>query len=217
MTTNSTDSAPVSDEELDQMIWKLERDGMTPKLLSLMRELREVRKAKGEPVADVVAWHHPHHPKVTCNVRLRHFDLSPGPLYAAPPAPVVPTFDEWLEWRGNKPLGWVKDSMREAYDACRDAMLLAGNSPVTPDGWVMVPVEPTEDMIIYGFESEPNEDFSEPEVWAQYEAMSGCQQAAHRAKLCWAAMISAAPSDIKTAPALDLSTENTGSPSSINL
>lgn len=41
----------VSDEELDQMIWKLERDGMTPKQLSLMRELREVRRAKGEPVA----------------------------------------------------------------------------------------------------------------------------------------------------------------------
>lgn len=36
----------VPDEELDQMIRKLERDGMTPKLLSLMRELREVRKAK---------------------------------------------------------------------------------------------------------------------------------------------------------------------------
>lgn len=39
--------APVTDEELDQMIWKLERDGMTPKLLSLMRELREVRRAAG--------------------------------------------------------------------------------------------------------------------------------------------------------------------------
>lgn len=34
----------VPDEELDQMIWKLERDGMTPKMLSLMRELREVRR-----------------------------------------------------------------------------------------------------------------------------------------------------------------------------
>ncbi|HAV1442109.1 TPA: DUF551 domain-containing protein [Enterobacter hormaechei subsp. xiangfangensis] len=43
---------------------------------------------------------------------------------AAPPAPVsVPTFDEWLEIRGNKPLGWVKDAMRESYDACRAAML----------------------------------------------------------------------------------------------
>lgn len=47
-----------------------------------------------------------------------------------PPAPVVPTFDEWLEIRGNKPLGWVKDAMRESYDACRAAML-QGSQPVS--------------------------------------------------------------------------------------
>ncbi|HFI7770038.1 TPA: hypothetical protein ACGSBM_000458 [Escherichia coli] len=40
-------------------------------------------------------------------------------------APVVPTFDEWLELSGNKPLGWVKDAMRESYDACRADMLAA--------------------------------------------------------------------------------------------
>ncbi|MFL3314793.1 hypothetical protein [Enterobacter asburiae] len=71
--------------------------------------------------------------------------------------------------------------------------LADGNSPVIPDGWVMVPVEPTEDMIVYGFESEPDEDFSDPAAWEEYQAMSGCRQAAHRAKLCWAAMIAAAP------------------------
>lgn len=43
-------------------------------------------------------------------------------------APVVPTFDEWLELSGNKPLGWVKDAMRESYDACRAAMLNRGKS-----------------------------------------------------------------------------------------
>ncbi|MDT7406755.1 hypothetical protein [Citrobacter freundii] len=128
-----------------------------------------------------------------------------------PPAPLVPTFDEWLELRGNKPLGWVKDAMRESYDACRAAMLQAGNSPLigidlaagpdrtvearycAPPGYVMVPIEPTEDMVIAGFESRPDKDFSEPEVWDEYQEMSGCQQAAHRAKLCWYAMISAAP------------------------
>ncbi|MEY6620551.1 hypothetical protein AB9B11_08995 [Enterobacter hormaechei] len=68
-----------------------------------------------------------------------------------------------------------------------------GNSPVIPDGWVLVPIEPTEDMIVNGFESEPDESFSDEKEWEAYEAMSGCQQAAHRAKLCWAAMISAAP------------------------
>lgn len=68
-----------------------------------------------------------------------------------------------------------------------------GSSPVIPDGWVMVPDEPTEDMIVHGFESEPDESFSDEKEWEEYEAMSGCQQAAHRAKLCWAAMIAAAP------------------------
>jgi len=78
------------------------------------------------------------------------------------------------------------------------AAMLQGAEPVSqpytlPDGWVAVPVEPTEDMIIHGFESEPDESFSEEKDWLAYEAMSGCQQAAHRAKLCWAAMVKAAP------------------------
>ncbi|MDU4425452.1 MAG: hypothetical protein E7I51_26495 [Raoultella sp.] len=65
-------------------------------------------------------------------------------------------------------------------------------SAVIPDGWVAVPVEPTEDMIVNGFESEPDESFSDEREWEAYDALSGCQQAAHRAKLCWAAMIAAA-------------------------
>ncbi|WP_061799485.1 hypothetical protein [Serratia ficaria] len=64
--------------------------------------------------------------------------------------------------------------------------------PETPDGWVMVPKIPTEEMIVDGFESEPNEDFSDLEEWNSYKEMSGCQQAAHRAKLCWDAMLAAA-------------------------
>lgn len=66
-------------------------------------------------------------------------------------------------------------------------------APVVPEGWIMVPIEPTESMIVDGFESEPDEDFSQPEVWEEYQEMSGCQQAAHRARLCWEAMIKAAP------------------------
>ncbi|MFB4396173.1 hypothetical protein [Enterobacter bugandensis] len=117
-------------------------------------------------------------------------------LYTAPPAPVsVPAamemdddFDSAFEH--GKAVGW---------NAYRAAMLQSFgnfeqlNSPVIPDGWVAVPVEPTEDMIVNGFESEPDESFSDEKEWEAYDAMSGCQQAAHRAKLCWAAMISAAP------------------------
>ena len=43
-------------------------------------------------------------------------------------APVVPSFEEWLSAANRKPLGWVKDTMREAYDACRAAMLAAARS-----------------------------------------------------------------------------------------
>lgn len=80
-----------------------------------------------------------------------------------------------------------------AFRAGRESSTQVGNSPATPDGWVMVPIEPTEDMIVNGFESEPDESFSDEKEWESYDAMSGCQQAAHRAKLCWAAMIAAVP------------------------
>lgn len=75
----------------------------------------------------------------------------------------------------------------------RAAIIQAGNSPVTPDGYVLVPIVPTEDMIINGFESVPDPHFSDEKEWEEYEALSGCRQAARRAELCWAAMIKAAP------------------------
>lgn len=63
-----------------------------------------------------------------------------------------------------------------------------------PGGWVLVPRVPTEAMVVAGFESEPDPYFSKPDAWKAYEAMTGCRQAAHRAKLCWEAMLAAAPS-----------------------
>lgn len=70
---------------------------------------------------------------------------------------------------------------------------LANQSGSVPDGWQLVPVEPTEDMVVSGFESEPDDVFSTSEDWEAYQAMSGCQQAAHKARLCYAAMLAAAP------------------------
>ncbi|MEG1210223.1 MAG: DUF551 domain-containing protein [Leclercia sp.] len=91
------------------------------------------------------------------------------PLFTAPQAPVsVPTFDEWLEIRGNKPLGWVKDAMRESYDACRAAMLQSdsGNSPVIPDGWVACSERmPENDDFVYIW---PRPDFGVELHVAQY-------------------------------------------------
>ncbi|WP_407575668.1 DUF550 domain-containing protein [Raoultella terrigena] len=41
----------------------------------------------------------------------------------------------------------VDEAWARGFNACRAAMLQAGNSPVIPDGYVIVPKEPTEDMI----------------------------------------------------------------------
>ncbi|RFS80616.1 hypothetical protein D0U00_04295 [Leclercia adecarboxylata] len=71
--------------------------------------------------------------------------------------------------------------------------IIAPPAPVVPDGYVLVPVEPTESMIIAGFEAELREEFRDPDAWEAYEAMSGCEQAALRAKWCWAEMVKAAP------------------------
>lgn len=125
-------------------------------------------------------------------------------LYAAPQLPqpaVLSVPDEIPKLKDGMGFKYVKDGARysvnyaNGWNQCRAAMLQGadGNSQVIPDGWVMVPVEPTEDMIVNGFESEPDESFSDEKEWEAYDAMSGCQQAAHRAKLCWAAMIAAAP------------------------
>lgn len=83
----------------------------------------------------------------------------------------------------------------KVFYALRDAQ---NDEPVSqpyklPVGWVAVPVEPTEEMIINGFESVPDPHFSDEKEWEEYEALSGCRKAARWAELCWAAMIKAAP------------------------
>ncbi|EBY2668000.1 hypothetical protein JZD35_003575 [Salmonella enterica subsp. enterica serovar Teko] len=86
----------------------------------------------------------------------------------------------------------------DMWNACRADMFQGSqpvsnrdelSSPVIPDGYALVPIVPTEDMVINGFESEPDPHFSDEKVWAEYKALSGCR----RAELCWAAMIKAAP------------------------
>lgn len=109
------------------------------------------------------------------------------PLYRVPPAPVsVPAitkhFDEIaLETareimcdvnRRHEFLGGEVQLLSRIQcridDACRAAMLQAGNSPVIPDGWVIVPVEPTEDMLAAAGSSVI---LSEPEAFAVYSNM----------------------------------------------
>lgn len=172
-------------------------------------ELELARIALASLEAEPVAWRYRfvHAPKseehgspFTTDWVLTHCedDCNPSdcferqPLYTAPPAPV--SVPDAMDDQGGV---CCEVSYADGWNACRAAMLQCAE-PVTtayklPEGWVAVPVEPTEDMIVNGFESEPDKFFSDAEVWEAYDAMSGCQQAAHRAKLCWAAMIAAAP------------------------
>lgn len=87
------------------------------------------------------------------------------PVYTAPPAPVsVPdeATPENIEILASTfaPRGvtyqWDRDECNAAADswnACRAAMLqdYDGNSPVIPDGWVLVPVEPTMSQEFAGY------------------------------------------------------------------
>ncbi|WP_261534745.1 tail protein X [Burkholderia multivorans] len=97
------------------------------------------------------------------------------------------------EYDGPAQEAW--DYHRKTWNAALNFAARAAASPAAsiPAGWKLVPIEPTESMVVEGFESWPDQFFSDPEVWAAYEKMTGCQQAAHKARLCYAAMLAAAP------------------------
>lgn len=91
-----------------------------------------------EPVADVVAWHHPTEER-TCDIRLRRHDLAPGPLYAAPqlPQPAVPECYQRLlhhaygmtmghDWNKGTMAGHHREKLCKAVEDCRAAMLQGG-------------------------------------------------------------------------------------------
>lgn len=83
--------------------------------------------------------------------------------------------------------------MNEAAKAIYEFREYRRANPAVPAGWKIAPRDPDEEMIIRGFESEPDESFSTPEDWERYEKMSGCEQAAYRVKLSWTAMFDAIP------------------------
>lgn len=92
------------------------------------------------------------------------------PLYAAPPAPVaVPDEEAFWLWLKNKmptTFRWAREledtqdneeliikgkssalDMLSAWNACRAAMPEPVTAATVPDGWKLVPVEPTQEMI----------------------------------------------------------------------
>ncbi|HGK4352128.1 TPA: DUF551 domain-containing protein [Klebsiella pneumoniae] len=63
----------------------------------------------------------------------------------AQPAPVAP--EEMTPQQASRSYGGEVRGYRDGWNACRAAMLQAGNSPVIPEGYVMVPKEPTSEMV----------------------------------------------------------------------
>ncbi|MCE0291258.1 hypothetical protein LVU62_00300 [Klebsiella variicola subsp. variicola] len=206
MTNNQLTDAQISNATLIRLIrWADEHKSHY--VAAALRELQERRKAEvdNEPVAEVVSIYGD--PVAFGEREIRPLvGIQQMPygtkLYRHAQQPVVPeeitsaSAPEVFEIAAEAELLGLRGtyaSYAVGWNACRAAILQAGNSPVIPDGYVMVPIEQTEDMLVNGFESEPDESFSDEKDWKEYDAISGCQQATHRAKLCWGAMIAATP------------------------
>ena len=124
--------------------------------------------ANAEPVAWL--WSHRKHPSEVSLVRPEDDERAEGAhwsgwsceaLYAAPPAPVSVPDEDLLHMAASA----IEDLLSNKDRYCagvwadipaklrRAAMLQGadGNSPAIPDGWVMVPVEPTKEMIDAGW------------------------------------------------------------------
>jgi hypothetical protein len=74
----------------------------------------------------------------------------------------------------------------ESHDALKASVV--GLVGIMPDGWKLVPIEPTRGMVIDGFEAVS--EFKDSE---EFEEMSGCQGAAEAARICYRTMLSVAP------------------------
>ena len=144
-----------------------------------------------EHVADVVAWSSPNEERI-CDIRWRRFDVAPGPLYTATPAPVVP--DEMVNNIDN-PYGdedlIYEEGKIEGWNACRAAMLQAGNSPVTPDDvrrmdWLVSKTIDVREPMVYGSHSifwsqtitDEDDDYHATKLREQIDAAMAAEQAA---------------------------------------
>ncbi|MFP2785929.1 hypothetical protein [Enterobacter ludwigii] len=103
--------------------------------------------------------------------KCNHHPMGKTPLYTAPPAPVsVP--DAMTPKQASRAYCGEVRGYRDGWNACRAAMIKqqssidasnaavsgsdikqpSSNSPVIPDGWVLVPEEPTHEMLEAGDE-----------------------------------------------------------------
>ncbi|MFZ5175745.1 hypothetical protein ACOY5X_05375 [Enterobacter kobei] len=130
----------ITNEQLDSLIKSavnssgpLPPDEKFAQIISALRELRELRAAMlqgAEPVTTAY--------KLPANTSCKE----------APEHIWLQTAGVWPENGEFSELTWCSDNQHEDDTLYVRADVVTGNSPVIPDGWVMVPVEPTEQMIM---------------------------------------------------------------------
>lgn len=108
MNSQLTDpQSPVTDEELDHLIWGLERYGLYPRQLAALKELREVRRANAEKLNQPVSETERTHPNSFTNNELEMMAHGNNPQANA--------YRELLAFRRNSPAtpdGWMMVPMR---------------------------------------------------------------------------------------------------------
>ncbi|UAM85043.1 hypothetical protein K8I78_21690 [Salmonella enterica subsp. arizonae] len=151
----------------------ISRDNTSPYSENL-RELARIALASLE--AEPVAWECGENIILfnpdTVEAYAKRAEISPKPLYDSPPVPAVPEecpADISVLMASHSDALFNDDDAQEIWNACRAAMLQGGfrdlSQPVDPQvaeyeqimlqaGWVMVPVEPTEEMIAAAMECE---------------------------------------------------------------
>lgn len=112
--------------------------------MAMAAELQERRKAYSEPVVftDERNLHHIAMGRETSLIwGKQNSEAGDIPLYRHAQQPVVPPMQHWEELCREHPDMSIGDAIIRAawWNHCRAAMLQSGNSPVIPEGYVMVP------------------------------------------------------------------------------
>ncbi|MCH6154142.1 hypothetical protein [Escherichia coli] len=158
-----------SEQYLNELITNIEFAARAPVevVRAMAAELQKWREAdSAEPVAYI--FKHPAGKLFWALTDESNKDQSDViPVYAAPPVPIVPAALPENDDEDGHDIDYLEPSevyslgRTAGWNACRAAMLhgaepvsqtyklneLSGNSPVTPDGWVMVPKELTPEMM----------------------------------------------------------------------
>ncbi|HHL3187101.1 hypothetical protein NO746_000000125 [Citrobacter freundii] len=175
MTTNHPANGPVSLDRLHQICEILSKAAAQSDVGNLGYAMADAVKVidgvlagrNAEPVAYMTYKGYLLH---AADPKLAEYS-DPTPLYDAPSSPLVPEPATVETTYPDVQTNWQDAKMyAEGWNACRAAMLQAGNSPETPDGWQLVPKEPTAAMNKAGWDAMNEHDAINPTYRAMLAA-----------------------------------------------